>query len=158
MRIRKRNRATVRFAPSSHECEWIRKCCFRKGDRHYEISGSKVMSSFHWPWASAMPPEKRKFDNAPVETASALSRFAYSPAIYGGVAEMQPKVSCAVGLRFHMAHWSGAVDTAVPTPGLPESTTHTAACANASGLTCHLVYDVSTELIRRRVTRWVHPS
>ena len=156
-RFRKRNRATVRFATSSHDVSGEESAVSGK-ETHDEIGGGTVMSSFQWLWASAMPPEKRNFENAPVETASALTRGACSRAIDGVVAEVQPKVSCADGFRFGMTHWIDDAETAVSATGLPYSPTHTAARAIARALACDLAYDVSTELIRRHLTRWVNPS
>jgi len=76
---------------------------------------------------------------------------------YGFVAEMQPKVSPAASLPFGMALCAAADEAAVPALGLSDSATLTPARAHAMGLASHLVYGVSTNLIRRGLNRWVTP-
>lgn len=137
---------------------------------------SVVMSPFQRLWASAMPPQKGNSDNATVKTASALSRavtghgfpseckklagnivhHGFGTAIgatHGLVAERQPKASSVVGLPFSMALRAAVDEAAVPALGLSESPTHTSARAHPRGLARHLVYGVSTDLIRRGLKR-----
>jgi len=75
----------------------------------------------------------------------------------GFVAEMQPKASPAAGLPFGMALCAAADEAAVPALGLSDSATLTPARAHVTGLASHLVYGVSTDLIRRGLNRWVIP-
>lgn len=69
--------------------------------------------------------------------------------IYGGLAEIFPAVRSGFGTAFATALFSGADLIAVPVLQLGPSPSEESVAAEASPLAAHLVYGVSTELVRR---------
>jgi len=72
-------------------------------------------------------------------------------AIYGGIADIVPRVTAAIGLPFGLAVWLGAHVIAVPTLGLAEPPTRQPRSKEALELLLHLVYGTVTEGIRRAI-------
>jgi len=70
-------------------------------------------------------------------------------ALYGAVAEIVPRVAGAVGLPFGVAVWLGAHVIAVPALGLAEPPTRRPFEKEAEEFGLHLVYGLTTELVRR---------
>jgi uncharacterized membrane protein YagU involved in acid resistance len=71
-------------------------------------------------------------------------------ALYGGVAELVPRVATARGLAFGTAVWLGAHVLVVPAAGLAPPPTRRPRSQEAIELLLHLVYGVVTEAVRRR--------
>jgi uncharacterized membrane protein YagU involved in acid resistance len=74
-------------------------------------------------------------------------------AVYGGVAEVSPRLSMGRGLPFGTAVWLGADEITVPLLGLSESPAQVPLKSHLYGLLSHAVYGLSTDLIRRTVRR-----
>jgi putative membrane protein len=72
-------------------------------------------------------------------------------AMYGGVAEMWPEARTGWGLPFGAALWFGADEVAVPGLGLGSKPTETPAPMHAYAIAAHLVYGLTTDVIRRGV-------
>lgn len=70
-------------------------------------------------------------------------------AIYGGLAELWPGVRSGFGTTFATALFAGADLIAVPVLNLGPPPDEQPAGAQASHLAAHLVYGISTELVRR---------
>lgn len=74
-------------------------------------------------------------------------------ALYGAVTEIVPRVAAGVGLPFGVAVWLGAHVIAVPALGLAEPPTREPVGKEAEEFGLHLVYGVTTELVRRLLRR-----
>jgi hypothetical protein len=70
-------------------------------------------------------------------------------AIYGGVAEYAPRISAGAGTSFGTALFAGADLYAVPALGLGQSSAGQPAAKLASPFIAHLVYGLTTDLVRR---------
>jgi uncharacterized membrane protein YagU involved in acid resistance len=79
-------------------------------------------------------------------------------ALYGGVAEIAPRVTVALGLPFGVSVWLGAHVIMVPALGLAPPPTRQAASKEALEFFLHLVYGAVTEVGRRLVRRALSPS
>jgi putative membrane protein len=73
--------------------------------------------------------------------------------VYGAVAEVVPRVTAALGLPFGVAVWLGAHVIAVPALGLAEPPTRQPVGKEAEELGLHLIYGLTTELVRRLLHR-----
>jgi len=78
---------------------------------------------------------------------------ATSGAIYGVVSELMPFTTVGAGLPFGAAVWLIADDVAVPALGLSKSPTEYPLSTHAYALASHLVYGLTTELVRGAVRR-----
>jgi putative membrane protein len=90
------------------------------------------------------------------EVAGAIAHYAMgvtSGAVYGAVAEMMPAATAAEGLPFGAAVWLFADEGIVPALGLSREPTDYPAKIHAYAFTSHLVYGLTTELVRRAVRR-----
>jgi hypothetical protein len=90
------------------------------------------------------------------EVAGAVAHYAMgvtSGAIYGAVAEMMPVATVGEGLPFGAAVWVMADEGIVPALGLSLNPTDYPASIHAYALASHLVYGLTTELVRRAVRR-----
>ena len=90
------------------------------------------------------------------ETAGAVAHYAMgvtSGAIYGAVAEMMPAATAAEGLPFGAAVWLIADEGIVPAAGLSRKSTDYPLSIHAYAFASHLVYGLTTELVRRAVRR-----
>ena len=78
---------------------------------------------------------------------------AVSGAIYGVMSEIAPPVALGAGVPFGAAVWLIADDVAVPALGLSKWPTEYPLSTNAYALTSHVVYGLTTDLVRRFVRR-----
>ena len=76
-----------------------------------------------------------------------------SGAIYGAVAEMMPLATVAEGLPFVAAVWVLADEAVVPALGLSRNPTDYPPSIHAYSIASHLVYGLTTELVRRAVRK-----
>ncbi len=90
------------------------------------------------------------------ETAGVLAHYAMgvtSGAIYGAVAEVVPAATVAEGLPFGAAVWLIADEGVVPAAGLSRKPADYPLSIHAYAFASHLVYGLTTELVRRAVRR-----
>jgi putative membrane protein len=90
------------------------------------------------------------------ETAGAIAHYAMgvtSGAIYGAVAEVMPATTVAQGLPFGAAVWLIADEAIVPAAGLSRKPTEYPPSIHAYAFASHLVYGLTTELVRRAVRK-----
>jgi hypothetical protein len=76
---------------------------------------------------------------------------ATSGAIYGAMTEVFPEVAVSKGLPFGAAVWLIADDVLVPALGLSKPPTAYPASTHIYALASHLVYGLTTDLVRRSV-------
>ena len=76
---------------------------------------------------------------------------ATSGAIYGAMAEVFPVVTAGEGLPFGAAVWLIADDVVVPALGLSKPPTAYPLSTHAYALASHLVYGLTTDLVRRGI-------
>lgn len=76
---------------------------------------------------------------------------ATSGAIYGAMAELMPETTVGLGLPFGAAVWAVADEAVVPALGLSKSPTEYPFSTHAYALASHLVYGLTTEIVRRTV-------
>jgi putative membrane protein len=76
---------------------------------------------------------------------------ATSGAIYGAMAEVFPVVTAGEGLPFGTAVWLIADDVVVPALGLSKPPTDYPLSTHAYALASHLIYGLTTDLVRRGV-------
>ena len=74
-------------------------------------------------------------------------------AVYGALAEMEPRATVGAGLPYGAAVFVGADEIAVPAFGLSKGPKEYSASAHIYGLASHLVYGLSLEMARRGVRR-----
>jgi len=74
-------------------------------------------------------------------------------ALYGGLAEVSPAVARGVGMPFGTAVWLAADEVGVPAMGLSKKPTEYPVTVHASALGAHLVYGLTTDLVRRLLLR-----
>lgn len=77
-------------------------------------------------------------------------------ALYGIAAELSPKNAAGWGAPFGAALWLGADELAVPVLGLSGGPTDTPVSTHASALAAHVVYGLTTEVVRRAVRSVLH--
>jgi putative membrane protein len=90
------------------------------------------------------------------ETAGAVAHYAMgatSGAIYGALAEVMPVTTVAEGLPFGAAVWLVADEGVVPALGLSRKSNEYPASVHAYAFASHLVYGLTTELVRRALRR-----
>jgi len=115
-------------------------------------------------------------DNAAVRTANAVSELAFehhltkpekerageavhyafgvsSGAIYGAVSEVMPLATMCEGTAFGTAVWLLADEATVPALGLSRNPTDYPVSTHVYSLASHLVYGLTTELVRRALRR-----
>ena len=115
-------------------------------------------------------------DNAAVRTGNALSEFVFdhhltksekekagaiahyamgatSGALYGAMAEAVPTATAGVGIPFGAAVWLIADEGIVPAAGLSRSPNEYPDSIHAYAFASHLVYGLTTEIVRRAVRR-----
>ena len=84
--------------------------------------------------------------------ASQLVHYAFGGgvgALYGGVAELVPRVTTGLGVPFGLAVWLGAHVITVPALGLAASPAQRPLAKEAPELGLHVVYGAVAELVRR---------
>ena len=72
-------------------------------------------------------------------------------ALYGAITEALPATHRGVGLPFGTTVWAVADEAAVPLLGLSKSPQEYPVSSHASALAAHLVYGMTTELVRRTI-------
>jgi hypothetical protein len=90
------------------------------------------------------------------ETAGTVAHYAMgaaSGAIYGACAELAPGVSIGEGVPFGAAVWLIADEAIVPAIGLSKSPKNYPLSTHAYALASHLVYGLTTELVRKAVRK-----
>jgi hypothetical protein len=90
------------------------------------------------------------------EVAGAAAHYAMgvtSGGIYGAMAELVPVTTAGAGLPFGAAVWLVADEAVVPALGLSKAPTEYPFSTHAYAFTSHLVYGLTTELVRRVVRR-----
>lgn len=90
------------------------------------------------------------------ETAGAVAHYAMgvtSGAIYGAMAEMMPAATVAEGLPFGAAVWLIADEGIVPAAGLSRKPSEYPPSIHAYSFASHLVYGLTTEIVRRAVRK-----
>jgi putative membrane protein len=90
------------------------------------------------------------------ETAGAVAHYAMgatSGAVYGAAAELLPTATAGAGLPFGAAVWLIADELIVPALGLSKPPAAYPLSTHAYAFASHLVYGVSTEMMRRAVRR-----
>ncbi|HEX5083627.1 MAG TPA: DUF1440 domain-containing protein [Blastocatellia bacterium] len=90
------------------------------------------------------------------ETAGAVAHYAMgatSGAVYGAAAELLPTATAGAGLPFGAAVWLIADELIVPALGLSKPPAAYPLSTHAYALASHLVYGLSTEMMRRAVRR-----
>lgn len=88
------------------------------------------------------------------ETAGTALHYAYgisTGAIYGAAADFLPEVTTGAGMPFGALVWLGADEGIVPLLGLSKSFAEYPLSVHASALASHLVYGLTTEIVRRAV-------
>jgi len=74
-----------------------------------------------------------------------------SGALYGAVAELVPAATAGAGLPYGLAVWLVADEGIVPAAGLSKSPAEYPLWIHVYSLSTHLVYGLTTELVRRAV-------
>ncbi len=72
-------------------------------------------------------------------------------ALYGALAEIIPEVKAGVGLPFGAVVWLTVDEGLVPAAGLSKSPTEYPLSTHAYAFSSHLIYGLTTELVRRAV-------
>jgi hypothetical protein len=70
-------------------------------------------------------------------------------ALYGGMAELLPVTGAGLGLPFGFALWALGDEIAVPALGLAKGPTEYSAEVHADALAAHLMYGLTTDVLRR---------
>ncbi len=78
---------------------------------------------------------------------------AASGMMYGVAAEIEPRATVGSGLPFGAAVWLIADDVVVPALGLSKPVTEFPLTTHLFGLSSHLVYGLTTDLVRRSIRR-----
>jgi len=94
----------------------------------------------------------RPLPEAAKPAASQIVHYAFGGgvgAMYGGVAELLPRVSAGLGVPFGLAVWLGAHLITVPALGLADSPARRPLARETPELGLHVVYGAVAELVRR---------
>lgn len=97
-----------------------------------------------------------KLTESEKETAGTVAHYAMgaaSGAIYGAFTELVPGVSIGEGVPFGAAVWLIADEAIVPAIGLSKSARDYPVSTHAYALASHLVYGLTTELVRKAIRR-----
>jgi putative membrane protein len=98
----------------------------------------------------------QKLDEREKETGGAIAHYAMglaSGGIYGAAAELLPEVTVGAGLPFGAAVWAIADEGIVPALGLSKAPTEYPLSKHGYAFASHLIYGLSTELVRHAVRR-----
>jgi uncharacterized membrane protein YagU involved in acid resistance len=96
----------------------------------------------------------RHLTNEEKHAAGPIIHYAFGSSLgaaYGALAEVAPRTTTAWGVPFGAAVWFGADEVAVPAFGLSKSPFDYPMSTHASALAAHLVYGITTDLVRRVV-------
>lgn len=91
----------------------------------------------------------KKSEKEPAGEAAHYAMGATSGLIYGIVSEIAPMTTAGLGLPFGAAVWLVADDVVVPALGLAKPATQYPLSTHAYALSSHLVYGMTTDLVRR---------
>ncbi len=91
----------------------------------------------------------KKSEKEPAGEAIHYAMGATSGLIYGIVSELAPVSTVGLGLPFGAAVWLVADDVVVPALGLAKPATQYPLSTHAYALSSHLVYGLSTDVVRR---------
>ncbi len=75
--------------------------------------------------------------------------------LYGAATELTPEVGAGVGLPFGTVFWLGVDEAAVPLLGLSKGPTEYPLSTHVYALASHLVYGLTTEVVRRVLRRTI---
>jgi len=92
-----------------------------------------------------------KSEKEPAGEMMSYAMGATSGLIYGAASEIAPVTSTGAGLPFGTAVWLVADEVVVPALGLSKSPTEYPFSSHAYGLSSHLVYGLTTDIVRRAV-------
>jgi hypothetical protein len=90
------------------------------------------------------------------EVAGVVAHYAMgvvSGGVYGALAEVAPVTTAGAGLPFGAAVWMIADEVVVPALGLSKPPTEYPPATHAYALASHLVYGLTTEVVRRELRR-----
>jgi len=93
----------------------------------------------------------KKSEKGPAGEAMHYAMGATSGLIYGIASEIAPMTTIGLGLPFGAAIWLAADDVIVPALGLAKPATEYPLSTHAYALSSHLVYGLTTDLVRRAV-------
>ena len=93
----------------------------------------------------------KKSEKEPAGEAVHYAMGATSGLIYGIAAEIAPVTTVGLGLPFGAAVWLVADDIVVPALGLAKPATEYPLSTHAYALSSHLVYGLTTDIVRRAV-------
>lgn len=96
----------------------------------------------------------RELSKREKEKAGTVLHYAYGTsmgALYGAAAELAPSVTTCEGTLFGAAVWVTADEGVVPLLGLSKKPTEYPLSIHAYALASHLVYGLTTEVVRRAV-------
>jgi putative membrane protein len=93
--------------------------------------------------------EKKKMAGAVVHYAFGVA----TGGLYGAIAELKPATTVGAGLPFGAAVWLIADEIIVPALGLSKPPTEYPPSTHAYSIASHLVYGLTTEIVRREVRR-----
>jgi len=99
---------------------------------------------------------EQKLTKSEKETAGTVANYAMgaaSGAIYGAFTELAPGASIGEGVPFGAAVWLIADEAIVPAIGLSRSAKNYPLSTHAYALASHLVYGLTTELVRKAVRK-----
>jgi putative membrane protein len=102
--------------------------------------------------ALAEPILERKLTKEEKQTAGPAVHYAFGAtmgAFYGALAEAMPSAALGRGLTFGAGLWFGADEVAVPALGFAPPPSQTPVSTHVSALAAHLVYGLTTDLVRR---------
>lgn len=97
-----------------------------------------------------------KLSKSGKETAGTVAHYAMgatSGAIYGAAAEILPITTIGEGIPFGAAVWAIADEAVVPALGLSKSGTEYPLSTHVYAIASHLVYGLTTEIVRRNVRK-----
>jgi putative membrane protein len=90
------------------------------------------------------------------ETAGAVVHYAFGAAmggVYGIAAEVAPEVCSGLGLPFGAVFWMAADEVTVPLLGLAAKPSEYSLSTHAYALASHLVYGLTSEVVRKSVRK-----
>ena len=93
----------------------------------------------------------KKSEKEPAGEATHYAMGATSGLIYGIASEIAPMTTVGLGIPFGAAVWLVADDVVVPALGLAKPATEYPLSTHAYALSSHLVYGLTTDLVRRAV-------
>jgi putative membrane protein len=102
------------------------------------------------------PVIERKLTGDEKKTAGPIVHYAFGTgmgAAYGALAEATPVAAAGRGLLFGTALWFGADEVAVPALGLSKPPLTYPPSTHLNALAAHLVYGLTTDVVRRAVLR-----